>query len=74
MDERGDVITVAVSVADEGVFTTQLAIPGARLEAPPWRSIDEDGWTLETTVGMLVTDMLARAPEERALVLAKAAA
>jgi hypothetical protein len=50
MDDRGDVLVVASAVADQMLFTTQIAGSG-HLD---WPSVADRGWTSDTTVGDLM--------------------
>jgi hypothetical protein len=69
MDERGDVVTIAAAVADNGVYTTQL---GAEVthSHPDWTTLGELGQGRDTTISELMLEMSGRRPEQRALALA----
>ncbi len=64
MDPRGDAVRVALAVADELVWTTQFATAAEQPEG--WATMEDRGWTTETTVGEVCQQLAAG---ERASVL-----
>ncbi len=53
MDPRGDVLNAALGVAEVMVLTTQFARGETR---PDWGSLDEMGWSLDTTMATVAAD------------------
>jgi hypothetical protein len=52
LDQAGDVLAIAASVADEFIWTSQISATGSH---PDWVSLESRGASLETTVGEWMT-------------------
>jgi hypothetical protein len=66
LDPRGDAAVVAVSVADEWLWTTHFAYGDEK--RPNWYSLDHWGWTLDTSVADMLRDGVVATRPRRVLV------
>lgn len=69
LDPRGDALTLAAPVAENGVFTTQVG-SGDTPEFAAWATMDRLGWTRETTVSEVMQGMGGHVPADRTLITA----
>lgn len=49
-----DAIVICAAIADQGLFSITLAI--GRQDAPGWESLEEQGWSRETTISQLLRE------------------
>lgn len=54
MDPRGEVMTVCAMVTDQMIFGTTIA---SHIDTLEWPSIEQIGWSAETTVGEMMTSL-----------------
>lgn len=67
VDDRGDVVQVALAVADQMVWTTQVASPGTP-DTDAWSTMEQQGWTSETTVGEICQQLTSAGQRASVLV------
>ena len=65
LDDAGDVLAIAVSVADDFIWTSQLSATGSH---PDWVSLESMGASLETTVGEWMTIVGTQHSDSKVLV------
>jgi hypothetical protein len=65
LDDAGDVLAIAVSVADDFIWTSQISATGSH---PDWVSLESMGASLETTVGEWMTIVGTQHSDSKVLV------
>lgn len=67
LDDRGDALVIVAPVGDEGIWTTQVATSAGH-EREQWPSAHDRGWTLQMSIGELMTKLgIESGPRERLL-------